>query len=341
MAGTFVTDVRSDPFGSTQTRMGSLETRIDLFHTGLRAPSALPLQGRHVSPSRACCLNPATPFEIPGHAKKSLPLFLALPFHHVQRVCMVCLDQHREADHGRPGRPLPAASGTVRGSTVGQAPRWTGWGGRIRYRGECPARRPPEALRPRTRWVAGFRMSDTLAVFPLEGSRRSDFYRVHSESQGCGWCCCAAWWAPTWGGWGERTAAQNRALRDSLLDRGEYDGYLLYSRGEPVGWCQVGPRDRLEKLVRQLRLESDPAVWAITCFLISPSRRREGLARRLLAEVLRDLQHRGIRRVEAYPRRGSGLMPDDLWTGPEALFLGEGFTVLRDDPARPVLSRSL
>ena len=94
-----------------------------------------------------------------------------------------------------------------------------------------------------------------------------DFFRLHSEENGCGWCCCVAWWVPTWEGWGDRSANENRALREKLFKQGEYDGYLLYVDDEPVGWCQVGPRDRLEKLVGQFSLAPDPSAWAITCFL--------------------------------------------------------------------------
>ncbi len=81
-----------------------------------------------------------------------------------------------------------------------------------------------------------------IEVHPFEESRRPDFFRLHSEANGCGWCCCVAWWTPTWEGWGERTAEENLRLREALFDRGEHDGYILYLDHEPVGWCQAGPR---------------------------------------------------------------------------------------------------
>jgi ribosomal protein S18 acetylase RimI-like enzyme len=175
----------------------------------------------------------------------------------------------------------------------------------------------------------------------MDASRRADFFRLHSAERGGGWCFCVAWWVPTWDGWGERTAEENRRLRESLFDRGELDGYLAYEGDAPVGWCQVGPRDRLVKLARQMRLEPEPAAVAISCFHVAPAHRRRGVARRMLDEVLRDLRARGVRRVEAFPRRGADLPEDDLWTGPEALFCAAGFTIARDDPARPVLALDL
>lgn len=179
-------------------------------------------------------------------------------------------------------------------------------------------------------------------VVRWDASRRADFARLHCDANDAGWCQCVAWWVPTWAGWGERTAAENHALRDRLCARGEYDGYLaLEPDGAPVGWCQVGPRDRLEKLVRQFGLAPDPETWAITCFVIVPAARGQGVARLLLTEALADLRTRGARRVEAFPKRGDALAVGDLWNGPEALFRAEGFEVVKEDPVRPVLGRSI
>jgi ribosomal protein S18 acetylase RimI-like enzyme len=184
---------------------------------------------------------------------------------------------------------------------------------------------------------------ESIHIRRFEPALVDDFFRLHSPANDHGWCFCAAWWtpapggAPTWDGWGERSAEQNRAVRQELLERGEYDGYLLYESEEPAGWCQAGKRDRLEKLCRQMGLEPDPHAWAITCFFIAPAHRKRGLARRLLHAVLEDLRARGARRVEAFPKRGEGLDEMDLWNGPEAMFLQAGFRVVKDHPARPVL----
>ncbi|MGE0707439.1 MAG: GNAT family N-acetyltransferase [Planctomycetota bacterium] len=150
-----------------------------------------------------------------------------------------------------------------------------------------------------------------------------------------------AWWVETWDEFKGRTAAENLAHRERLCAQGEHDGYLLYVGDQPVAWCQVGPRDRLLKLRRQHGLDEDPAAWAISCLLVVPARRRQGLARALLREVLAALRLRGARVVEAFPRRapeeGDEQDPLELWTGPEELYREAGFEVWRDDPERPVL----
>ncbi len=174
----------------------------------------------------------------------------------------------------------------------------------------------------------------------FDESNRHDFYHLHSEENEAGWCRCMAWWVPTWSGWSARSAEENRETRDRLCDMGIFDGYLLYAAREPIGWCQVGQRDRLEKLVTQFGLEPDPEVWAITCFQIAPRYRRRGLASFLLAEILHDLPGRGVTRVEAYARRGV-TDPEELWTGPEKIYLASGFSVDRHDEQTVFLSLTL
>lgn len=181
---------------------------------------------------------------------------------------------------------------------------------------------------------------EEIRVERLGPERRADFFRLHSPENGEGWCCCAGWWTETWDGWGDRSAEENRALRESLFDRGEWDGYLLYVDGEAAAWCQAGPRDRLGKLVRQFELAPDRGAWAITCFVVAPRFRRRGLARRLLLAILDDLPARGARSVEAFPRRAAA-EPGEMWTGPEALFLAAGFTPVKEAGARRVLSLPL
>ena len=175
----------------------------------------------------------------------------------------------------------------------------------------------------------------------LKADLREDFYRVHCSGNAADWCSCSAWWVPTWEGWGERSAEANRRVRDGLFERGEYDGYLMYEDKEPIGWCQAGPRDRLAKLVEQFELDPDPDTWGVTCFLIAPRYRRQGLAGKLLRAVLRDMSRRGVRRAEAYPRRGERLGELELWNGPESLFLANGFRPVAEVPPRVLLARDL
>ncbi|MBI2519630.1 MAG: GNAT family N-acetyltransferase [Bdellovibrio sp.] len=180
-----------------------------------------------------------------------------------------------------------------------------------------------------------------ISIKPIDGLRRTDFYQVHSKENGEGWCNCVAWWVPTWDGWEERSADENRILRDSLFDRGEFDGYLLYVNEKPVGWCQCGPRDRLAKLVSQSKLEPSPETWAVTCFVIIPAHRQKGLTHVFLKEILADLREKGIQHVQAFPKCGQGLGDGEVWTGPESLFIKAGFDIERMHPQWPIYGKWL
>ena len=180
-----------------------------------------------------------------------------------------------------------------------------------------------------------------ITVRPLDASREDDFFRVHCPEHGTDWCYCAAWWVNTWEGWGQRTAAENKALREKLFRQKQYDGYLLYADGRPIGWCQCGQRGLLSKLLQQYKLGRDPAVWAITCLLIAPPFRKQGLAHRFLDEILSDLERQGVRYVQAFPRRGENLPEEDVWTGPEHLYRRAGFRLERDDSEKPIYGKRL
>ena len=180
-----------------------------------------------------------------------------------------------------------------------------------------------------------------LKVVRFDKDNRDDFFELHSEKYGGGLCYCVAWWVETWEGWGQRTASENRRFREELLDQGNYDGYLAYILDKPVGWCQVGPRDRLKKLVRQFDLESDPGVWAITCFHITPAHRCQGLASIMLRAVLENLSRQGIKKVEAFPRHDNPTSEDDLWTGPKKMYLKAGFKELAINEKITILVKEL
>jgi GNAT superfamily N-acetyltransferase len=179
-------------------------------------------------------------------------------------------------------------------------------------------------------------VTPSLKVERMSNERRSDFFKVHCKENGEGWCNCVAWSVPTWDGWGERTAEQNLTLRTELFDRGEFDGYLLYHSGEPVGWCQSGPRDRLSKLAQQYRLEPSPGTWAITCFVLGPKSRGKGFAQLFLKEVVADLFRSGVKHIQGFPKIGEQLDAGETWTGTKRMFETAGFTVERPHERFPV-----
>lgn len=179
-----------------------------------------------------------------------------------------------------------------------------------------------------------------VSVKRLEPGLEADFFRLRKHPS-CDWCFCAAWHVPTWDGWTDRSAEQNRALREQLFAQGRYDGYLLYVDGEPIGWCQCAPLSWFPKLIGQMKLESEPeGTYAVGCVEILPDHRKKGLSRALLSEALADLERRGVSRVIAVPRAGRH-EDGAVWTGPAALFESLGFQKIKDAGDRAVMSKSL
>jgi GNAT superfamily N-acetyltransferase len=180
----------------------------------------------------------------------------------------------------------------------------------------------------------------SVSIKRLARESERDFYRVHCDGTGNGWCRCVAWWVPTWEGWGERTAEQNALLRKDLFKDGVHDGYLIYVGGRLAGWVQAWKRDAFPKLAAQFAVPADGEAWMIGCVLILEEFRRGGVASEALAQVVADLKARGARSIDAYPKRGAK-EAGELWNGPESIYARLGFTVVRDDPKRPVLRLTL
>ena len=129
--------------------------------------------------------------------------------------------------------------------------------------------------------------------------------------------------------WSERTGAENRAFACARVPKGLMQGYLAYSDGSPVGWCNAAPRH----LLRALDDEPTPnaeAVGAIVCFLVEPSHRGRGVAKQLLEAACDGLRDQGLSIAEANPRATATSASENHF-GPLGLYLSAGFSVHRED----------
>ena len=180
-----------------------------------------------------------------------------------------------------------------------------------------------------------------LSIKQLSSENRQDFYAVHRAGEYTDYCLCGYWWVPNSDGWSERTEQEAIAQREDLFSRKISDGYLLYKDNQPVGWCQVYQRDELPNLVNTFKFDPDADVWCIGCFMIIPEMRGMGLACRFFAMMLVDLQDRGIRKIQAYPKTQSGLSANEVWTGPTSLFQKAGFKFISEQSGRAVWELNL
>jgi GNAT superfamily N-acetyltransferase len=129
--------------------------------------------------------------------------------------------------------------------------------------------------------------------------------------------------------WSERTAPQNRALACQRIQSKSMQGYLAYSEGMPVGWCNAAPRNLLHALDDEPETDAQN-IGTILCFLVEPSYRGRGVARQLLAAACDGLRQCGLRIVEANPRAKPTSAAENHF-GPLNMYLSAGFTIYRED----------
>jgi len=128
--------------------------------------------------------------------------------------------------------------------------------------------------------------------------------------------------------WTER----NRREKRELVRKGHAHGILVYSRSEPVGWCQYGPKEELPRIdagrkYKAMALDNHAKrVWRITCFSVDRKHRHQGVASIALSAALRSIRNRGGGIVEAYPATHRGALA--LWFGTVSMFRREGFRIV-------------
>jgi len=123
-------------------------------------------------------------------------------------------------------------------------------------------------------------------------------------------------------GWDVTAADANRATACALIAGGQLRGVLALDAGAPVGWCNAN-FGRSYTIV-----DVDDATTAVVvCFVVAPTHRGRGIARRLLAEACDGLAADGATVVEAHPRTDPGSTDAANHAGTLAMYLDAGFTV--------------
>jgi GNAT superfamily N-acetyltransferase len=184
-------------------------------------------------------------------------------------------------------------------------------------------------------------LDSDIEIKQLSSATREDFYAVHRAGEYTDFCLCGYWWVASSEGWDDRTEQEAISQRAGLFAQGVSDGYLLYVDQKPVGWGQVYPRDRLPNLVNKFGFKTDADVWCIGCFMLAPQARGKGLARRFLALMLVDLQDRGIKKLQAFPRVETNLSANEAWSGPLSLYEKAGFRMLGEQQGRAIMQLDL
>lgn len=137
----------------------------------------------------------------------------------------------------------------------------------------------------------------------------------------------------------KRTAKDNRESSKKLILSGKMNGLLAYYENKPVGWCNVNSKENYSKI--PFKEDSQKKIASIICFIIAPSYRKHGLARKLLRYACSSSRDKGYDLVEVYPRKGKNLSDAHSYRGPASLYLSEGFSIYKEFKDYYVMRKNL
>ena len=124
--------------------------------------------------------------------------------------------------------------------------------------------------------------------------------------------------------------SREQAIR-RLCEREHPPGVVTYRDGEPVGWCNIGPRTEITRLAgsRLIRPIDDLPVWSIVCVVVRSGHRRQGVTAPLLEGAVACAALFGAPAVEAYPVDPPGRMDLTMaFVGTKVMFVRAGFRVI-------------
>jgi len=124
--------------------------------------------------------------------------------------------------------------------------------------------------------------------------------------------------------------------------------FVARDKERVVGWARVARPAELSKLYSGRLYRGLPCfsegrdeVRTLACFLVDPTLRRQGVARKLLKSVIELSRESGAKYLEALPRGATDVSDEEQWMGPLALFVEAGFQVVHDFSPYPVLRLEL
>ena len=176
-------------------------------------------------------------------------------------------------------------------------------------------------------------MTDKMQYAAKELSSTSwpDFERLFAKHNGV-WGGCWCMFYHTTGRFETRGhGTQNKRAKKALVKQRHSHGIIVYSDGNPVGWCQYGSKPELPRLdssptYQSLNFETRPRkLWRVTCFFVDRNYRKRGVARFALDAALSSIKKRGGGVVEAYPSTKPQHGASMMWSGTVSMFENAGF----------------
>jgi ribosomal protein S18 acetylase RimI-like enzyme len=179
-----------------------------------------------------------------------------------------------------------------------------------------------------------------VSTRPLQSGEWPIVENLFGKQGACGGCWCM-WWRVAAGPkeWEKVKGGTNRDRFRDLVTEGLVHAVLAFVGDEPVGWCSFGPRKDFARVARVKALARDVPnhTWSIICFYIPAGRRRQGIARKLLAAATERAFDLGASEVEGYPvvpKSSPDRVPAAFAsTGVPALFKAAGYQEMTKSPS--------
>lgn len=181
------------------------------------------------------------------------------------------------------------------------------------------------------------------------------------EASGNG-CYCNYWhFTGDKNAWLERCYVKPEDNRAALVERLAQPGLcgVVALRGDQVcGWLKVTRAAQVARLYEQRVYRRLPCfnaeagarddVYTVACLYVAEAERGRGIVRQLVATAREAAARAGGSALEAFPRalpaagtNAERLRPDEIWMGPENVFLDAGFKPVSDFRPYPVLRLDL
>ena len=130
----------------------------------------------------------------------------------------------------------------------------------------------------------------------------------------------------------DRTAEDNRDLKQQMVSEGRAHAALVFDGDQAVAWCQYGAPDELPNIYHRkeyLAGQDAPPDYRLTCFFVDKKYRRKGVAAVALQGALDLIAQAGGGVVEAYPQdtaEGQKVSAAFLYSATRSTFEQAGFS---------------
>ncbi|HOV70264.1 MAG TPA: GNAT family N-acetyltransferase, partial [Clostridia bacterium] len=125
----------------------------------------------------------------------------------------------------------------------------------------------------------------------------------------------------------------NRKYAVEFINTGIMQGYLAYTEGKVIGWCNTNDKQAYDNVNFSLPWEDwekGKKIKSIVCFCIAPGFRGKGVASRLLERICSDAADSRYEYIEAYPFENNNY---HAYHGPTSMYEKHGFTAYKKQKA--------